>query len=114
MDATRFDTLARSLAAAGSRRRTLTTALGGALSLLSLANLGEVAAEGACKPACGECQTCKKGSCHKTKHGKKCKKGTCQAKPPGTGCSSGTCQSGVCTSPPPPPTPPFCQGQADG
>jgi hypothetical protein len=106
MDADRFDTLTRALTAAGSRRRALTAALGGALSLLGLAHPDEAAAGGACKPACNECQSCKKGDCEKTKNGKKCKKGKCQAKDNQTGCSVGTCQSGSCVaaaplSPPP-------------
>ena len=102
MDGARFDTLARSLTAAGSRRRALATALSSALGILGLARSDEAAAGGKCKPACTECESCKKGKCHKTKHGKVCKKGKCQAKTAGTACTApagGTCQSGTCTCP---------------
>ena len=97
MDANRFDTLTRSLTTTGSRRRALGAVLGGSLGLLGLAHPDAAEAGGECKPRCGECATCKKGACRKTKHGKKCKKGTCQAKANGTGCSTGTCQGGSCT-----------------
>ena len=58
MDADRFDSLARSLTAAGSRRRALAAALSGALGLLGLAHPDDVAAakSGKCKPKCGECK----------------------------------------------------------
>jgi len=112
MDADRFDSLARSRTTSGSRRRALTTALAGSLGLLGLAHPNKAMGGGACKPACTECQTCKKGKCHKTNHGKVCKKGKCEAKAEGTGCSVGSCQSGNClaatTS-----APPFCASQPD-
>ena len=97
MDADRFDTLARSLTAVGSRRRTLA-----ALGLLGLADPDEAAAAktGKCKPTCGECEKCKKGDCDKKDGKKVCKKGKCQAKANGTPCSAGTCQGRRCTSPP--------------
>jgi hypothetical protein len=98
MDADWFDTLARSLTAVGSRRRALTAAFAGSLGLLGLSHPDGSAAGGACKPACSECQTCKKGKCHKTKHGKVCKKGTCQAKAESIGCSTGRCQGGSCVA----------------
>ena len=47
MDADRFDTLTRSLTAAGSRRRALAAALAGSLGLLALTDPGDVAAAGA-------------------------------------------------------------------
>src|SRR5215208_2223153 len=100
MDDDRFDALARSLAATGSRRRALTATLSGALGTLGLLSPDAAEAGGTCKPACNECQTCKKGACRKTKHGKKCKKGTCQPLRDGTGCSGGGfCQSGACACP---------------
>jgi hypothetical protein len=101
MDAARFDTVARSLTGARSRRQALIAALGGACGLLGLAHTDDVGAGGKCKPACGECQTCKKGSCKKTAHGKQCKKGRCQARDNGTACTGGSCQSGICVATPP-------------
>ena len=102
MDADRFDSLSRSLAITGSRRLALTAALGGALGLLGLTHPDDATAGGKCKPTCNECQTCTKGPCTKTPHGKKCKKDTCQAKGDGAGCSVGTCQSGSCVTAAPP------------
>src|SRR5829696_2458391 len=99
MDAHRFDTLTRSLTQTGSRRHALAAALAGALGLLGLPRPHGSAAGGKCKPACNACATCKKGPCHKTKHGKVCKKGKCQAKAEGTACPGGTCQSGRCCVP---------------
>src|SRR5512133_2814516 len=84
MDPSRFDTLTRSLSTAGSRRHALVAAIGG-LGLIGLAQADGADADGACKPACGACQTCKTGHCHKSKQGKKrCRRGTCVANPPGT------------------------------
>jgi hypothetical protein len=97
MDDIRFDTLARSLASAGSRRRALAQVLGG-LTVVGLVRPDAAAAAGTCKPKCDECETCKKGSCHKTKHGKVCKKGKCKAKANGLACSTGLCQSGRCVA----------------
>ena len=102
MDADRFDSLTRALTAAGSRRNALAPALGGALGLLGLVHLDGTVAGGTFKPGC---QTCKKGKCRKTSHGKTCKTGKCTAKPFGTPRSGGTCQSGTCiaaASPAPP------------
>jgi hypothetical protein len=99
MDPNRHHALASSLAVAGSRRHALTASLASVLGFLGLARPVPTFAAGKCKPTCGECQRCKKGTCHKTKHGKKrCKKGTCQAKSDGTGCSIGTCQGGTCAT----------------
>src|SRR5215216_6012250 len=98
MDSARFDTLARSLTAAGSRRCALALALSGALGLLGLAHPGAASAGRKCKPKCDECETCKKG-----KHGKK---GRCRPKANSTACSVGTCQSGGCIAAPTPSPPP--------
>jgi hypothetical protein len=73
MDDSRFDTLTRSLTTAGSRRRALTTVLGGALGLVAAASLDDAVAK---KKPCPPC--------------KKRKKGKCKAKlPDGTACSGG-------------------------
>jgi hypothetical protein len=101
MDAIRFDTLARSLTTSGSRRRAVAAALGSALGLFGLAHPDDAMAGGACKPACTECQSCKKGKCHKTKHGKKCKKGTCQPTNDGLTCQNNPCREcrgGICSN----------------
>jgi hypothetical protein len=100
MDSSRFDDLARWLAAVRSRRA-LTRLLGGGALVAPLAALsrGEAAAKN--KKSCPPCKKRKKGKC----------KGT---KPDGTPCLSengGICQSGRCvppvlTSPLPPPPPP--------
>lgn len=100
MDGATFDVLAKSLTAATSRRRTLTGLLVGTLGLLGLADPDEAwsAKSGTCKPKCGECENCDKGTCKKTNNGKKCKKGKCTPKANGTACSGdGTCQGGVCS-----------------
>jgi hypothetical protein len=105
MDATRFDALARSLTAAGSRRQTLVTALSGALGLLRLAHPDDAAAakSGKCKTECDPlCQFCKKGRCRQRNGKKVCKKGRCKPLTDGTPCSppnGATCQEGVCTCP---------------
>src|SRR5688572_33083216 len=99
MDAGRFDALTRSLTAAGTRRRALMVALGGALSTIGVLPLDDAVAGGKCKPKCKECKKCKKG--------KKGKKGKCKPAANGTPCSQGTCQGGVCAaSPLPAPLPP--------
>ena len=51
MDARRFDTLARIVSTAGSRRRAVATAVGGALALLGLADLHDAAAKKAYEAA---------------------------------------------------------------
>jgi hypothetical protein len=99
MDDSRFDTLTRSLTTAGSRRRALTTVLGGALGLVAAASLDDAVAK---KKPCPPC--------------KKRKKGKCKAKlPDGTACSGGACQGGSCvaTAVVSPPPPPFCSGKPD-
>src|SRR5688500_5140324 len=98
MDASRFDALTRSLSAAGTRRHALLTALGGALGAFGLAEV-RAAKSGKCKPKCGECEKCKKGTCNKKNGKKRCKKGKCQPKAAGTPCtlpSGGTCEQGTC------------------
>jgi hypothetical protein len=102
MEVNQFDTLTRSLTAAGSRRRALALALGGLISLGPVRS-DDVAAGGKCKPKCPECKQCKKGKNGKT--------GKCKPKPNGTACSVGSCQKGSCAavapqSPPPPPPQP--------
>jgi|SRR5215211_2132819 len=97
MDANRFDSIAKALIGAASRRAALAAALGGSFGVLGVAQPDETAAGGRCKPMCGECQTCKKGTCRKTPRGKRCKRGKCQPKDDGTACTAGTCQGGVCT-----------------
>jgi hypothetical protein len=84
MDADGFDTLARSLTAAGTRRRALVT-LSGVLGLgLRACSLHE--AEGK-KKRCPPCKKRKRGKCK----GKK---------PDGTACAGGTCQGGRCVATP--------------
>jgi hypothetical protein len=106
MDAERFDTLARIISTAGSRRRAVATAVGGALTLFGLVDSHEAAAKK--KKACPPC--------------KKRKKGKCKGKlPDGTGCPGGSCRAGSCIAASPPPPPPcaatgcpygdVCQGQ---
>lgn len=110
MDADHFDSLARSLTDARSRRRAIAAALGGALGVLGLLDRDEASAakSGKCKRKPEECETCKKGKCQ-TKNGKKsCKAGKITPKPDTTPCTGGSCQSGQCLSPsgvvvPPPP-----------
>jgi hypothetical protein len=100
MEADRFDTLTRTLATAGSRRRALVATLGGALGMFGLVHSDEAQAGGKCRPACDECQTCKQGRCRRTRHGKKCKNGTCHPVRDRTPCSGGGfCQSGTCDCP---------------
>jgi hypothetical protein len=96
MDADLFDRLARSLTAAGSRRRALATfsaVLGGALGV-------SVVDETAAKKKCPPCKKRKGGKCKKKK-------------PDGAPCSGGTCQRGRCTTAPAPPPPPACSAEAD-
>lgn len=98
MDAERFDSFTRSLTTGGSRRRAMTTFVGGAMSLLALVGTQDVSAgdSGKCKPSCGECQQCDKGKCKRKNGKKRCKNGKCVAKTNGTACTTGTCQNGTC------------------
>jgi hypothetical protein len=102
MDADRFDTLARSFTATGTRRRAL-AGLGGALGLLGLAHPDDVVAakSGKCKPKCDECEKCDKGKCERKNGEKRCKKGKCKPKAAGTSCTAfagGLCQNGTCVN----------------
>ncbi len=92
MDGFRFDTLARSLTRAGSRRAALTVVLGGALATRGLGTT-----EAKKKKACPPCKKRKQGKCK----GKK---------PDGTTCAGGVCQGGRCVAAAPPPPP--CVGAA--
>jgi hypothetical protein len=94
MESARFDALVR-VFGASSRHGLLRVGLGSAMAT-ALATLGfalrdEVAAGGACKPACGTCQRCKKGKCKKKKGKRKCKKGRCRPQAAGTPCAGGAC-----------------------
>src|SRR5262245_3159883 len=86
-----------------NRRLSLRALIGGALGVLSSRQAGEARSRQAreekssdCNPACGQCQTCKKGAC-KNKNGKKrCKPGRCQSSVQGAACSVPT--NGICQS----------------
>jgi hypothetical protein len=80
LDPVRFDSLARSLTAAGSRRQALAAALIGTLGLLDRAHPDDAVAK---KKPCPPCKKRKNGKCKKTL-------------PDGTACSGGTCQAGRC------------------
>jgi hypothetical protein len=98
MDADRFDALSRSLAAVGTRRRALVTALVSALSALGLADPDEVSAAKSpkCKRKPGECERCDRGTCTRKNGEKRCKAGKIKPKAFGTPCSVGSCQNGAC------------------
>ena len=102
MDAGRFDALTRSLTAAGTRRRALIVALGGALGAMGVLQREDAVTGRKRKPRRVECKTCKKG--------KKGKKGKCKPAANGTPCSKGTCQGGVCAHRLRPERPPVCRG----
>jgi hypothetical protein len=62
---------------------------------------GAEATSGACRPACGACQTCQRGTCRRKNGRKRCSRGRCLAASTGTACTlssggSGTCQNGAC------------------
>jgi hypothetical protein len=81
VDADRFDTLARSLTAAGTRRALV--ALSGVLGLaLGTASLNEAEAK---QKTCPPCKKRKQGKCKKKK-------------PDGTPCPGGKCQRGSCVA----------------
>ena len=121
MDGSRFDSLARTLGTAGSRRRALGGVLAGAFGIL-----GSRAEEAAAKKKCPPCKKRKQGKCKKTlpdgtacENGGKCQGGRCAAAvsppclarcgtntcgPDGCGgscgaCSGGTCLAGTCDCP---------------
>ena len=94
-----FDNLTRTLSTAGSRRRAVATAAG-VLGMLRLASV-KAAQSGLCKPACDECNTCKKGRCTKKNGRKSCKKGRCEPKLNNSPCKgTGRCLAGTCNLPP--------------
>jgi len=96
MHANRFDTLARSLTTAGSRRLLLGTVCAGLL--------------GAVIPDRTDAKKKPCSPCKKRKHGK-CKK----KKPDGTVCAGGTCQGGRCLAAAAQPLPPLpCGGCPSG
>ena len=88
MEQARFDNIAKALGSQATRRLTLSALLGGTLGAFGVADAG-AAKSGKSKPACGECE--------------KCKKGKCKPKPNGTACTApsgnATCQTGVCICP---------------
>jgi hypothetical protein len=99
MDDDRFDSLTRSVTVAGSRRRALASALGGALGLLGLTDRNDAAAarSGKCKQPCGECEQCQRGDCQRKNGKKRCRPGICTPTANGTACGSGgVCQGGTC------------------
>ena len=105
MDANRFDTLTRSLTQIGSRRRALVAALGGALSLLGVADATAHDPLKKCKKKSGkQKKTCiKKAKAHNTQHASE----TSAAPPPPSSpvCSPacGICQQcvdGTCVTAP--------------
>jgi hypothetical protein len=92
MEVRRFDTLARQVGAAETRRGLLGLLFGSALGGLLVTRLADHAEakkrkkKKKCK-GCTECQSCKKGKC--------------KPKPDGPACGSGgqTCQAGACACP---------------
>jgi hypothetical protein len=120
MENSTFDAWTKAFAKLTNRRLTIGALLSGALTHRGLAEAGakqgkhangrastggrNVVAEGkkTCNPACGECQTCQKGSCKKKKNGKKkCKPGTCKPLANGLACGNTfcrQCQSGQCVA----------------
>jgi hypothetical protein len=104
VDADRFDALSRSLAAVGSRRRALATALGSAVGLLSLAapDAARAAKSPKCKRKPNECERCDRGKCERKDGEKRCKAGKIKPKASGTPCSIGSCQNGFCVASVPP------------
>lgn len=101
MNADRFDALARSLGATGSRRAALpalAAALGGAVAAL---RPGSIAA--GCRRPCGSCRRCKNGRCRPKPNGaacglcRLCTEGQCQTAGDGTACGDGgVCSGGQC------------------
>ena len=83
MDPNRFDFIAKTLAAATTRRRSLGGLFGGALGALGLADPDDSSAakSGKCKQTCAACEDCKKGKCKKKNGKKRCKKGKCVTRP---------------------------------
>src|SRR5262249_39701560 len=95
VEETRFDAIAKALGAPATRRLTVIAVLGGALGFLTAPD-----ASGACNPDCGQCKTCKKGTCKRRNGKKRGNKGKCETQPDGTACSiptGGSCANGVCS-----------------
>ena len=101
MDGSRFDTLARSFSATGSRRRALAATIGEILGTFGLTHTHDAAAakSGKCRRRPGECERCQRGTCEKKDGEKRCKAGKIKPKAFGTPCSLGTCQAGQCIAP---------------
>jgi len=103
MDGTRFDQLIKSMATTRVSRLTALRGLAvGAVAAIAGMDFGAEDAEAAksrrCRSKPTECQTCKKGKCHRNNNGqKKCRRGKLRPKANGTLCSIGTCQNSVCT-----------------
>jgi hypothetical protein len=103
MDGTRFDQLIKSMATTRVSRLTALRGLAvGAVAAIAGMDFGVEDAEAAksrrCRSKPTECQTCKKGKCHRNNNGqKKCRRGKLRPKANGTLCSIGTCQNSVCT-----------------
>jgi hypothetical protein len=97
---TRFDHLAKVFGSPTTRRRILSTVLGGALGLLGVAETA--AYHPRCTPKCDECQECR-AFCRKTKRGRKvCRRGTCLPAREGAACRfvpGATCHNGICVCP---------------
>src|SRR5215203_6933423 len=107
MDGTRFDQLIKSMATTRVSRLTALRGLAvGAVAAIAGVNFGaedvEAARSRRCKPKPNQCQTCKKGKCHRNNNGeKKCHRGKLRPKANGTLCSipgatSATCRNGAC------------------
>ena len=89
MDAPRFDAITKALITESNRRQTLGGLLGAAFGLLGFAT-AEAAPNGSCRPRCGTCARCKRGTCRQTPRGRRGTNGRCKPKPNGRSC--GTCR----------------------
>src|SRR5215203_6548915 len=92
MDGTRFDQLIKSMATTRVTRVTALRGLAvGAVAAIAGVNFRAEDAEAArsrrCKPKPNQCQTCKKGKCHRNNNGEKCRRGKLRPKANGTLCS---------------------------
>ena len=107
MDGSRFDQLIKSIATTRVSRLTALRGLAaGAVAAIAGVNFRAEDAEAAksrrCRSKPTECQTCKKGKCHRNNNGeKKCHRGKLRPKANGTLCSipgatSATCRNGAC------------------
>ena len=78
MDGSRFDTLARSFSATGSRRRALAAIIGAVLGTFGLTHTHDAAAakSGKCRRRLGECERCQRGTCEHKNGEKRCKAGS--------------------------------------